>query len=305
MVRAPDVPRPARALNNQAGLIMMATGFFLFAGVDAIAKLLTQSLHPFQIVWTRQLGLLVGILVVLALRGPSILRTRHPAMQIGRGAIAAGSATLFIFAVRYVPLADATAVSFVAPFMVTLMGAFILREPVGLHRWSAVIIGFLATLIVIRPGMGVIHPAVMLVVLAATLFALRQVLSRILAATENTATTVAYTALTASALLSFTLPFVWTWPGPREIALMAALAFLAGIAEFLVIKALEVAQAVVLAPLHYTLILWSTLYGWLLFHELPDRWTWAGAALIIAMGLYTMYRERLAARRATARTPRG
>lgn len=282
-------------------MILMFAGFFLFAAVDTIAKFLTQSLHPFQIVWTRQLGLLGGVLVLLALQGGSILRTPHPGLQIARGAAAVGSASLFIFAVRYVPLADAVAVSFVAPFMVTLMGALVLREPVGLHRWSAVALGFVGMLVVIRPGLGVIHPAVLLVVIAASLFALRQVLSRMIAAHDGTATTLAYTALTGSALISLPLPFVWHWPqGWLEPTLMVAIALLAGLAELLIVKALERAQAVVLAPLHYSLILWSTMYGWLVFAQLPDGWTLFGTAIIIATGLYTMHREHLAARQRKA-----
>jgi len=152
------------------------------------------------------------VFVLLALRGAAILRTRRPALQVIRGGLAASSATLFIVAVSFVPLADAIAVSFVAPFIVTVLGALVLREPVGIRRWSAVTIGFLGTMIVIRPGMGVIHPAVMLVVLAAILFALRQILSRVLSGTDRIETTVAYTALVGSLLLTMPLPFVWRWP---------------------------------------------------------------------------------------------
>lgn len=271
---------------------------FLFSAVDTQAKFLTDTLHPIQIVWFRQLGLLAGVFVMLAFRGVSILRTAYPGLQITRGALAAGSATIFIVAVSYVPLADAVAVSFVAPFIVTLMGAVVLREPVGIRRWSAVIIGFLGTLIVIRPGMGAIHPAVALVIVAATLFALRQILSRVLSGSDRTVTTVAYTALVSSFILTFPLPFVWRWPETNtELALLASMALMAAAAETLVIKALEVAQAVVVAPLQYTLILWSTLYGYLIFADLPDFWTWIGASIIVATGSYTLHRERVVSRR--------
>ncbi|NNG04119.1 MAG: DMT family transporter [Inquilinus sp.] len=275
----------------------MAAGMFLFSAVDTQAKFLTETLHPIQIVWTRQLGLLIGVVVLLALRGVAVLRTRHPGLQIVRGGLAASSATLFIVAVSFVPLADAVAVSFVAPFIVTVFGALVLREPVGLRRWAAVTIGFIGTLIVIRPGLGVIHPAVALVLLAATLFALRQILSRVLSGTDRTATTVAYTALVGSLMLTVPLPFVWRWPTTTlEVALLAGIAVLAALAELLVIKALEVAQAVVVAPVHYTLLIWGTMYGYLVFSQLPDLWTWAGALIIVATGLYTLHRERVARR---------
>jgi len=275
----------------------MAARMFLFATVDTQGKFLTETLHPIQIVWSRQLGLLIGVLVLLAVRGASILRTKRPGLQIVRGGLAASSATLFIAAVSFVPLADAVAVSFVAPFIVTVLGALVLREPVGLRRWSAVIIGFLGTVIVIRPGLGVIHPAVMLVVVAATLFALRQILSRVLSGSDRTVTTVAYTALVGSLLLSMPLPFVWQWPTTTlEVALLANIAILAALAELMVIKALEVAQAVVVAPVQYTLLIWGTMYGYLVFGQLPDIWTWIGALIIVATGFYTLHRERIVAR---------
>lgn len=272
----------------------MACGMFLFSAVDTQAKFLTETLHPIQIVWTRQLGLLIGVIILLSVRGVSVLKTRSPGLQIARGAMAVLSATLFIVAVSFVPLADAVAVSFVAPFLVTALGAILLREPVGIRRWMAVTIGFMGTLIVIRPGMGVIHPAVMLVLVAATLFAGRQIISRVLSANDRTATTVAYTALAGSFLLTLPLPFFWRWPTTMlEVWLMIGIAVLAAVAELLVIKALEVAQAVVVAPVQYSMLIWGTMYGYLVFGQLPDMWTWIGALIIVATGFYTLNRERM------------
>jgi drug/metabolite transporter (DMT)-like permease len=283
------------------GIAFMVGGLFLFSAVDTHAKFLTDSFHPIQITWSRQFGLLVGILFWLMLRGTSILKTQHPYLQIGRGVLAAGSATLFIMAIAFVPLADAIAITFVTPFMVTVLGALILKEEVGIRRWAAVFIGFLGTLVVIRPGMGVIHPAAVLVLIAALLFALRQILSRKLSGTDKTITTVSYTALAASALLTFPLPFVWRTPELGfEIILLVSMTILAGVAEIMVIKSLELAQAVVLAPVHYSLLIWATFYGWMVFDQLPDFWTWTGAAIIVGTGVYTLHRERLIMKRKNA-----
>ena len=204
-------------------------------------------------------------------------------------------------AIAFVPLADAIAITFVTPFMVTVLGALILKEEVGIRRWAAVFIGFLGTLVVIRPGMGVIHPAAVLVLIAALLFALRQILSRKLSGTDKTITTVSYTALAASALLTFPLPFVWRTPELGfEIILLVSMTILAGVAEIMVIKSLELAQAVVLAPVHYSLLIWATFYGWMVFDQLPDFWTWTGAAIIVGTGVYTLHRERLIMKRKNA-----
>ena len=275
----------------------MLIGMFIFSAVDTQAKLLTETLPVVQIVWARQFGLLVGVLALLAIRGPAMLRTRHPVIQVTRGVLVISSSLLFIVAVGYVPLADAVAVSFVAPFVVTVLGALILREPVGIRRWTAVIVGFAGALIVIRPGAGVLHPAVLLVLIAASLFALRQVISRLVSDSDGTMTTVAYTALVGGLILTAALPFVWQTPTTTlEVALMCSMAVMAAAGELMVIKALEVAQAVVVAPVQYTMLVWGTLYGWLVFHQLPDAWTWVGASVIVATGLYTFHRERLVMR---------
>ena len=277
------------------GVALMALGMFLFSGVDTMGKFLTETVHPIQIVWFRQLGLLLGVVVLIGVQGRSVLISSNPKLQIGRGVLAACSATLFIVGVSYVPLADAVAITFVAPFMVTVMGALILREPVGVRRWTAVIVGFIGTLIVIRPGMGVIHPAAVLLIVAASAFALRQVLSRILAGEDKTQTTVAYTAIVSWTLLTIPLPFIWqNQSSGLEIALLITMAVVAAFAEILVIMALDAAQAVVVAPVQYSLLIWGTFYGFIVFGQLPDVWTWLGALVIAATGLYTLNRERLA-----------
>ena len=143
-----------------------------------------------------------------------------------------------------------------------------------------------------------IHPAAMLIIVAASMFALRQILSRVLSDTDRTMTTVAYTALVGSFLLSLLLPFVWRWPATgTEMTLLVSIAVLAAFAELLVIKALEVAQAVVVAPVQYTMLIWGTVYGYLVFAQLPDLWTWVGALIIVVTGFYTLHRERAALRR--------
>ncbi len=280
------------------GIALMALGMFMFSAVDTMAKFLTDTIHPFQIVWCRQLGLLLGVFVLIGLKGRSVLVSANPVLQIGRGALAAVSATLFIIGVKFVPLADAVAITFVAPFMVTVMGALILREPVGIRRWTAVIIGFIGTLIVIRPGLGALHPAAGLLVIAAGAFALRQILSRILAGGDSAGTTVAYTAIVSCILLTGPMLFVWETPGSAtEILLLVTMAVLAAAGETLVILALDAAQAVVVAPLQYTLLIWGTFYGFVVFGQFPDGWTWFGALIIVATGIYTLNRERLALRR--------
>ncbi|MEK9935350.1 MAG: DMT family transporter, partial [Rhodobiaceae bacterium] len=239
------------------------------------------------------IGLVLGVLMLIAWHGRTVLQTGFPMLQVGRGVAAALSATFFIFGLNFVALADAVAVTFVAPLVVTMMAALLLGEHVGLHRWAATIIGFLGALIVIRPGMEGFHPGLLLPLMAAILFAVRQVISRHIGSRDRTETTLAYTALTAFLMLSVVQPFIWQPVGSlKVIAIITSMSLMAALGEFLVIRALEIGQAVFVSPLHYTIIIWASLYGYLIFGQFPDIWTWAGSFVIMASGLYVFHRER-------------
>jgi drug/metabolite transporter (DMT)-like permease len=291
-------PLAAPAPRTLLGISLMLAGFFCYSISDAAAKRLTEVLPPLEVVWFRQLGLLTVAAWLVIRLGLPVFSSRRPVLQMTRGVAAAMSSTLFIIAVAYVPLADAVAVSFVAPFVVTVLAALVLREAVGWRRWLAILVGFTGMLLVVRPGSGVFQPQMLLVVAAATLFAFRQVISRVLGPLDSTATTIVYTGGMGTLALTVPMLLVWQTPDGAGTWLMLALvAASAGLGEVLVIRALELAQAVVLAPLQYSLIIWSTLFGWFLFAQLPDSWTLAGAAIIVASGIYTVHRERLASRR--------
>ena len=275
----------------------MLLSMFVFSAVDTQAKFLTATHDPLQVVWMRQMGLLVGVVILLIVRGPIILKAQKTGLQLARGVCAALSASLFIVGVSIVPLADAVAVTFIAPLLVTIMGALLLGEYVGIHRWSAVLMGFVGTLVIIRPGFESFHPALIFPLLAACLFAARQVISRFLSGVDKTETTVAYTAIASCCVLSLPLPFVWTNPQTfSELLLIVSMASMAALGELLVIKALEVGLAVVVSPMQYTIIIWSSFYGFMVFGHLPDSYTIAGTLIIILSGLYTVHRERIRAK---------
>lgn len=273
-------------------ILLMLLGFLCYSTSDMLSKVLTQSMSPLQVAWLRQLGLLTGVVILLATKGPGLLRSRHPWLQLGRGLTVVVAATTFLTSVAYVPLADATAVTFVAPFLVTALAAVFLGEQIGPKRWIAVCLGFLGTMIIIRPGMNAFHPAIVLSLVSASAFAVRQIISRRLSGTDPLLTTVAYTALTAATVLSLPLPFVWRNPADSaQFLMMVAIALVASCGELSIIRALDLGEAAVLSPLQYTLMIWSTIWGFLVFAQLPDAWTLAGTAVIVASGIYAVYRE--------------
>lgn len=279
--------------DNRLGIALAAMAFGLYSIGDAVAKLLASDLHPVQIGAARYSGLALGALILLAARGPRVLATRHPLLQILRGVLAAISVTSFVMALSRIPLSDASAIGFAAPFIVTLLAGILLGEKVEPFRWAAVGICFIATLIIIRPGMGAVDPAAGWALASATAFALRQIISRKLSGREPLITTVSYTALAATGVFLIVLPFVWITPAdPRGWLLLGAVALTAGVAELLVIKALEVGTAVAVAPVQYTHIIWMTLLGWIMFDQLPDLWTMLGASIIIGTGVWVLWREQ-------------
>lgn len=288
------VPRRRRPTRQETvrAILFMLLGFFCYSTSDMLSKLLTQTMNPIQVAWLRQLGLVSGVVVLLALKGPGLLRSRHPLLQIGRGLTVVVAATSFLTALSYVPLADGTAVTFVAPFMVTILAAIFLGETVGLRRWMAVSLGFVGTLIIIRPGMNAFHPAIFLCLVSAAAFAIRQIISRRVSGGDPLSTTVAYTALTAATLLSLPLPFIWVNPvDGSQLLVMVSIALIASCGELSIIRALDLGEAVVLSPLQYTLIIGSTFWGFIVFAQLPDMWTFAGTAIVIGSGIYALYHE--------------
>jgi drug/metabolite transporter (DMT)-like permease len=282
----------AAALNNPKGILLMGIAMAFFGAADTVAKFFSDLYPTLQVVGMRQMGLMTGVIVYALVTRKLSLRTDQVGLQLLRGVFATSSAFLFVLGLSFIPLADATAIAFVAPLFVTVMGYFILGEPVGLRRWTAVVIGFMGTLIIIRPGFSSFEFGHVFIVCAASLFAARQIISRFLSSTDNTMTTVAYTAITSAGILLAIMPFVWQPIQSLEhLGLFILFALTAGAGEILVIKALEIAHAVVVAPLQYTILIWVTMYGFLFLGVFPDGLTFLGAFVIMASGGYTLLRE--------------
>ena len=281
-------------INNPRGILLMALGFALFAVADTIAKVLLEYYPPVQVVFIRMLGLFWGVNLIMLYNLKWVGKTHNLSKQLLRGLAQAGSAVSFLVGLRTIAIADATSIAFIAPLFVIILSYFILKEPIGIRRWLAVVIGFSGTLIIIRPGFEIINLGHIFIIIAALLFALRQIISRLIASTDDPLTTAFFTAYTSVFIFVLFQPWVWTpITDKNHIFLFLVFASFAGIAEFLVIKSLQIAHAVVVSPLQYTLLIWVTIFGFFIWGILPDVWTFLGAGVIIATGLYSLHRERL------------
>ena len=204
------------------------------------------------------------------------------------------SSTLCNFAaLRYLQLDEAIALVFSTPFFVAALSGPILGEWVHWRRWTAIAIGFLGVLVVTRPGFASFHPAALFSLSSAGFYALYSIMTRILARTDSNATTLFYSNLVGAVALIPALPFIWTKPtNALVIGLMIGTGAAGGFGHYLLIAAHRLAPAAVLSPFIYTEIVWVSLLGFLVFRDLPSRWTLAGAAIVIGSGLYLFYRER-------------
>jgi drug/metabolite transporter (DMT)-like permease len=225
-------------------------------------------------------------------RTPAAWRTTRPLAHVTRGAIGLTSMTLAFSALDYLPLAEATTIGFAAPLFAVMLSALVLKEPVGRHRWSAVAIGLIGVLIVMRPaGQHLPLLGLMIAVGAAVGVACVTITIRQIGRTEGTETIVLWFTTLSLAAVGLLMPFNAAAHDAHSWLILAAIGTFGGTAQLLLTASLRYAPVAVIAPFDYIQLLWAVLFGWLIWSVHPVATTWAGAAVIIASGLYTLYRE--------------
>jgi drug/metabolite transporter (DMT)-like permease len=272
-----------------AGAAWMLLGASCIAIVDAMAKYLAQNIHGVQIVWGYLAASLVILLAVTLVRGESAIalaRTRRPWLQVARGASLVCSLSALFVSLRYLPLAVATTVSFTAPLIIVALSGPILGERVGTARWAAVLVGMIGAMLVVRPGSDVFHWAALLTILGAFFFALFNIATRKLGGFDRPLTTVLYTFVVSTTLVSLAMPVVWVTPSALQWWLFAASGLLGFTAHFSIARSMVLADASAVAPLQYVRLLWAIAIGFVVFDHVPDPWTLAGGGLIVASGIY-------------------
>ena len=275
------------------GIACSLGGSFLIVANDAAIKAVSVTLPVGEIIALR--GLVVSALVILYLwlTGQfDVLRVQHPRGQAGRALMMVCSSFLFIAALRAMPLADATAQMFVAPLILTAMAPIFLGERVGWHRATAVVVGFIGMIVILRPGADGVYWIALLPVAAAACSATRDLITRRISAGDSPLATLFYTTFAVAAAGLVTLPFDWQTPTAREVAILGAAAGLQLCAHFLMIVMYRFVQVSAVAPFKYSALVWAVILGMVLFGDVPDGWTIGGALLIIAGGLYVIHRER-------------
>ncbi|MDX1432862.1 MAG: DMT family transporter [Gammaproteobacteria bacterium] len=275
------------------GIGWMLVTTLLFVSLDSVGKSLAADYPVQQVVWGRFFFHFVFVLVLLAPRLPRALGSAGLGLQLARSVLMLLTTGMFFLAVRHMPLVDVTAVMFVGPLLVTALSVPLLKEHVGARRWIGVAIGFAGALLVVRPGPDVLQSVAILPLLAAFTNALYQITTRQVRGIDPPLTTLLWSAVVGTVATSALAPFFWSPPDALGWLLMVMMGVLGALGHLTLIKALQIAPAVVVVPFTYVSLVWAASFGYVFFGEVPDAMTLAGSAVIVASGLYVFHREQV------------
>jgi len=267
-----------------------------FSILNAMSKTLSTSGYPvIEVIWARYVFAFVFMLAMFLPRsGLKLFSIRRLDTQVVRGLLLFFSSYLFFHGVMYLPLATAAAISLASPIIVTALSARLLGEPVGPRRWAAVVVGFIGALIVVRPGQAAFDWHVLLIVASTVCSSFYQIFSRRYGQTERPDASATVATIVGTIAATPFVPFEWVMPTSTwHMVLFVGMGIMAGTGHYFLTIAYSQAPAAVVSPFNYTQLIGSAAMGFIVFHEMPDLWTWVGAGVIIASGLYIGYRERV------------
>jgi len=300
---------PSPEQKPELAMLLMLLAMLILPGIDAIAKWLSGAISSGQIAWSRFFfQTLLMLPLYLRTRGP--LRTSALGLHALRGTLIALATLLFFSALKYLPLAEAIAIFFVEPLILTLLGALFLGESVGWRRLTAVAVGFAGTLIIIRPSFHTLGLPALLPLGTALSFAVYLILTRKLAQHEQPEHMQFYAGVFGGLVMTLALlagsatdiaVLSFVWPDGAQWWLLAGLGIIATTGHLLVVHAFRRASAGLLAPFQYVEIIGATFLGLIFFGDFPDALTWAGVAIIVGSGIYVFHREAALARRGSSR----
>ena len=273
-------------------MLCMIAGTFLLTTQDAITKWLTTDFHAGEILFYRGIWMFPVLAILIHLNGGArILRLKQPKGVLFRSLAALGASLFVTISLINLPLAETMALVFSAPLLLTAASPFLLREPVGWHRWAAVLVGFLGVLIMIQPGAEGFKGWVIFAILAAVCSASRDLITRRLGTADSAVTVMFYTSVVALLAGAVTLPFGTHMPTMQQWGWFILGGILVTFAHLFVIMAFQLAAGAIVAPLKYLSLIWSAVIGYLIWGDVPGPMKFAGAILVVSAGLFILYRE--------------
>jgi drug/metabolite transporter (DMT)-like permease len=280
-----------RLPDNLKGIVLLMLASIVFSLMALMIKLLGQRLHITQILLVRQIGMVIMVAPAILRNFPGSLRTARPGLQLMRVMFALVAMLFGFTAVIHMPLADATAIFFAKSFFVTVFAVFFLAEIVGVYRWSAVLIGFVGVMIMLQPGTDNFSIYGLASLVGAAGAAAVMILLRLLSRSDSSDTIMTYGALGVGLVMIVPGIYFWQQPTASEWLLLAAVAVVSYFGQKCNIFAYKHGEASLLASLDYVRLLWATLFGFLIFDQLPGMSTWFGAVIVVTAAIFTIYRE--------------
>lgn len=275
------------------GILITLLAMLMFGLMDAASKYLSTRYPTPQIIWLRYVFTIPLMLLVL---GPSgahrSSRSARPWLQVLRSMLLVTEIGLVVWCFGRLPLADVHAILALTPLAVTALAVPLLGEAVGPRRWAAIGVGLLGVLLIVRPGVGAIQPASLVALLSVALYALYQVLTRLVGRVDSAETSLLWQLVVGAVALSVVVPFAWRPPPLEHWPLFVVVAALGGVGHYAMIKALQLSPAAVVQPFTYTLLLWAVIIGYLGFGDVPDALTLVGAGVVVAAGIYSVLGSR-------------
>lgn len=272
---------------------MVAAGLLNTVMLSAI-KQLTNDLHPFEIAFFRCLvGFLVLLPVVWRAGGFITLRTKQMSLHVLRGGLNAGGMLLYFWAVALAPLATVSAIGFASPLFAALLAILILGEKVGLRRWAGLVIGFAGTIIILRPGAGIVEFGALVALASSMLWAGAMITIKQLTGSESPLTVTTWGTFYVGVFCLIPALFVWQWPTAEQWAWLILIGMLGSIIQWSLAKAFSLADTTLVLPFDFLKLVWASIFGYFLFAEIPSLSAWVGGAIISASAFYIAYRERL------------
>ena len=281
---------------------MKAITFNLLAWVmlpimDGFAKYLSSDLPVLQITWARYFFTVAFTLpIMFFFFRKNLVWTDKPKLQLIRGLILLTANVCFFYSISIISLAKALTLAFIAPLIVTAFSPIFLGEKVGFRRWSAVIIGFIGSMVVIRPGFVEINLASLTALGTGVMYGFYLIITRKLSSSDNPLLTLLLTGVIGAIIISFVMPFVWIKPTLNQWSMMAAIGIFACVGHLFIILSLKYADASKLAPFSYFEIVTNIIIGYYFFSDFPDKWTFLGLFIIILSGIYISRRENIVKR---------
>jgi drug/metabolite transporter (DMT)-like permease len=296
----PATAAPTAQRRTRKGVLLMLVATLLFAGMHATIREVSASLHPFEIAFFRNLFGLLIVLPWLVRYGAGPLRTQNFRLHLLRVGFNVVAMLSFFYALSIAPLAEVTALNFTAPIFATLLAIPLFGEQVRLRRWAAILMGFAGVLVILRPGFADITPGQLLCLVSSITWACALLVIKRLGEQDSSITILLYMALLMIPASLVPTLFVWTTPTLAELGWLALIGVLGNGGQLLMTESLKQADAGVVMPVDFFKLIWVAILGFLLFDQVPDQFTWIGAAIIFTSTAYLALRERTVSARSGA-----